>query len=358
MAIAVNDTRWARATGNNGNDGQTTSQTPAADSALIAVVQTDDADGTITVSGGAASLTTQWSQALVTAAGRTYIWTALVNSSPGAFQILADDGEGGLGGVITMKVYEVTGINPNDFIGATATGTSATDNITPTVFNSTVDNSRTIGGAIDTANTATAPTSSDTEDAFVNLGGWGSMAVYKAADTATAGTGVTLNFDSSGATAAWSWAAIEILPPSPPDAPTITSQAGGHERAGVQWTAGATNGGSAVTGHKIRHATAAAPTTWLGTTDTSSTNLYGAVTGLTNGTAYVFQVLAYNAIGDGAWSATSGSATPSDVRGFLLLENGDKFLLENGDRFLLESGAGAAAVGPGFRRRPQQLLYR
>jgi hypothetical protein len=128
-----------------------------------------------------------------------------------------------------------------------------------------------------------------------------------------------------------------------PDAPTVTSQAGGHTRAGVQWTAGA-DGGSAVTSWDIDHATAAAPTTWLGPTNTASTNLYGAVTGLTNGIAYVFRVRGVNAIGNGTWSSTSSSATPSDVRGSFLLESGDKFLLESGDEFLLEAGAGDSDV--------------
>lgn len=128
-----------------------------------------------------------------------------------------------------------------------------------------------------------------------------------------------------------------------PEAPTITFQAGGHERAGLEWTAGL-DGGSAITDWDIDAATAAAPTTWLGVQATGATLLYGAYTGLSNGTAYVFRVRGVNAIGDGAWSSTSGSATPSDVRGAFLLESGDRFLLESGDVFLLESGAGAATA--------------
>lgn len=142
----------------------------------------------------------------------------------------------------------------------------------------------------------------------------------------------------------WILGAIAFKPLiTSPAAPTITSQAGGHTRAGVQWTAGA-DGGSPVTDWDIDAATAAAPTTWLGVQATGSTLPYGAYTGLTNGTAYVFRVRGVNAIGDGVWSATSGSATPSDVRGFFLLEDGtSKFLLENGtDKFLLEAGAATA----------------
>lgn len=151
-------------------------------------------------------------------------------------------------------------------------------------------------------------------------------------------------------TGATSWVAhLLALAPEPvvPLAPTITTQAGGHLRAGVQWTPGS-DGGSAITSWDIDHATAAAPTTWLGPTNTASTNPYGAVTGLTNGTAYVFRVRGVNAVGNGAWSSTSGSATPTDVRGYFKLESGDFFLLESGDKWLLESGPGDGGT-PGMR---------
>ena len=315
MAIAVNDSRWARATGNNGNDGPTSSQTPAADSVLIAVVQTTDSDGTITVSGGGASLAVAWAQQVVTAAGRTYIWTATVGPSPGAFQILADDGEGGLGGPITIKVYEITGAHPADYIGATATGTSASENITPTVFNSTADNSRTFGGGIDTVGNLIAPTSSDVGDAMVDSGGFGGIAVYKAADTATSGTGVTLNFNGSEVTGGWSWAAIEILPAieAAPDAPTnLTGQSGQPGFVPLTWTA--PSAFPAITDYDVDFALASAPTSWLGEVSTGSTAAAFNKTGLTNGVAYVFRVRAVNSVGDGTWSSTSAEFTPDGAQ--------------------------------------------
>lgn len=142
-------------------------------------------------------------------------------------------------------------------------------------------------------------------------------------------------------------------PPEPPAAPVIWAIGSGHERIAAQWTT-PDPGDAPIDGYDFRYATAAAPTTWITTTDVGLIN-YAAFDSLTNGTAYVMQVRAYSSVGDGDWSDTSGSATPSDARGSFLLESGDKFLLENGDEFLLEAGAGAGGTPGmsywGFRMR-------
>jgi hypothetical protein len=344
--------------GSSVNDIATTASfTPPDDCFLVAEVASEDPTWTVTDSTGMV-----WTE-VVRTSGATHIgalWISTYITNPVSMTVAADNGQGGLGPGISLKVYSVTGCNPNDPIGATGSGTSTTNNLTADLYTSTVDGSRGMACGIETAVTGggdTAPTSTDVEDSEMDAFRMAMISLYKAADTSTASTVVTGNFDASGtATAAWKWAAFELLPPSPPDAPTIISVSAGHERGAAQWTDGAT-GGSAITGHKIRHATAAAPTTWLGTTDTSSTDLYGAVTGLTNATGYVFQVLAYNAIGDGAWSATSGTLTPVDDRGVLQMEDGSTFEFEDGTSFELESGAAPDLIlrSP-HRRQYEQLL--
>lgn len=132
----------------------------------------------------------------------------------------------------------------------------------------------------------------------------------------------------------------------PPSAPTILDVDAGHERLAGQWSV-PDDGGSPITDYEMDHATAAAPTTWLGPTSIGGSATSGAITGLTNGVAYVFRVRAINAMGNGAWSSTSSSATPFDDRGNFVLESGDLFLLESGDEFLLESGTGVPPPNEG-----------
>jgi Ca2+-binding RTX toxin-like protein len=102
------------------------------------------------------------------------------------------------------------------------------------------------------------------------------------------------------------------LPTTAPGSPTVGTATAGNASATVNWTAPANNGGSAITGFSVRVVTAAAPTTQVGLLRPAvagQTSLN--VTGLTNGTAYRFQVAATNAIGPGAFSGLSTAVTPS-----------------------------------------------
>jgi len=92
-----------------------------------------------------------------------------------------------------------------------------------------------------------------------------------------------------------------------PDAPTGVEASAGDAQASVSFTAPVNVGGSAISSYyavsnpgQITASGASSPVT---------------VTGLTNGTAYTFQVWALNTFGPGAFSAASGSVTPAAVRG-------------------------------------------
>ena len=92
-----------------------------------------------------------------------------------------------------------------------------------------------------------------------------------------------------------------------PDAPTGVTASAGDAQASVSFTAPANVGGSAISAYyavsnpgQITASGASSPVT---------------VTGLTNGTAYTFQVWALNTFGPGAFSAASGSVTPAAARG-------------------------------------------
>ncbi|WP_295694758.1 fibronectin type III domain-containing protein [Lapillicoccus sp.] len=103
---------------------------------------------------------------------------------------------------------------------------------------------------------------------------------------------------------------IALQPPAPPAIGTATAANGS---ATVRWTAPAPNGGPAVTSYEIvvsSGGTAVTTITGLAPTLTSRV-----VTGLTNGTAYTFQVRALNLVGAGPLSAPSNVVTPAAPAG-------------------------------------------
>jgi hypothetical protein len=98
-----------------------------------------------------------------------------------------------------------------------------------------------------------------------------------------------------------------VTPATVPDAPTGVSATDGDTKATVSWSAPAVNGGSAITGYTVTSSPGNVSKTVNGTT------LTAAVTGLTNGTAYTFTVVATNALGDSVPSTASNSVTPATV---------------------------------------------
>jgi len=119
----------------------------------------------------------------------------------------------------------------------------------------------------------------------------GSYTLYaKAYDTAG-------NFGQSSISVTVSNIAITV-----PGIPTNVSATAGKAQATVSFSAPASNGGSAITSYT---ATSSAGQTATGTASPIT------VTGLTNGTAYTFNVTATNSAGTGPPSAASNSVTPS-----------------------------------------------
>ena len=132
--------------------------------------------------------------------------------------------------------------------------------------------------------------------------------------TANSSNQPTTNYDDADILvdpAAHTWSQIYPAPNSAPGAPTGVSGVAGNAQATVSWTAPASNGGSAITGYNIQYSSNGG-STW---TDASaafktSTLTTQTVTGLTNGTGYIFHVAAINAIGTGAYSSPSSTVTP------------------------------------------------
>jgi hypothetical protein len=224
MAIAIDASSPIRFTGTPANNVDITSAsfTPPANSVLVVCVSADtngNSDNiTISVSGGSLTWTNRVEHDPGDAgamAGHASIWTpadgSTVAASAQTVSVRRTAGHGSTGR-ISVKIYVVTGADTADPTGATGEGHSTTNNITPNAYTSTVNNSRGFGCATDWNQLGT-PTSSDTEDGADYSGAISVVSLHKAADTATSGSTVTMNFDAGGTgNAEWNWVALEIKP--------------------------------------------------------------------------------------------------------------------------------------------------
>ncbi|WP_298120093.1 fibronectin type III domain-containing protein [uncultured Aurantimicrobium sp.] len=108
---------------------------------------------------------------------------------------------------------------------------------------------------------------------------------------------------------------LTATPFTVPGAPTSVVATAGAGQASIAFVA-PSNGGSAITNYQVLYADASNQLVW--TTYTPSPGVTTSpivVTGLTNGTSYVFKVVASNAAGTGLASTVSSAVTPVTVPG-------------------------------------------
>ncbi|MFM8435184.1 MAG: fibronectin type III domain-containing protein, partial [Planctomycetia bacterium] len=107
---------------------------------------------------------------------------------------------------------------------------------------------------------------------------------------------------------------VERQPPAPtaPGAPGVATGLPVNGRVNLSWTAPASNGGSPITDYVVQHSSDNGAN-WTTFNDGTSTATSTVVTGLTNGTNYVFRVAAVNSAGAGAFAAASATVTPRAV---------------------------------------------
>jgi len=95
-----------------------------------------------------------------------------------------------------------------------------------------------------------------------------------------------------------------------PPAPTGVTATAGNAQVSLSWTAPTVLTQTPITDYAVQFSNNGG-STWATFTDGTSTATSATVTGLTNGTAYVFRVAGVNGIGTGAYSTATSSVTPS-----------------------------------------------
>ena len=112
-----------------------------------------------------------------------------------------------------------------------------------------------------------------------------------------------------GSTTSDTSASVTPIPvPGTPNAPTVTR---GDTSVALSWTA-PSNGGSAITDYLVQYSSDSG-SNWTTFADGTSASTTATVTGLTNGTSYVFRIAAVNIAGSGLYSSASSAVTPAGV---------------------------------------------
>ena len=99
--------------------------------------------------------------------------------------------------------------------------------------------------------------------------------------------------------------------------PTSLSATMGNTQVSLAWTAPSYNGGSAITDYSVQYSTNSG-STWSTFSRAASTATTATITGLTNGTAYVFRVAAVNGSGTGDYTSATSSVTPETATASLI----------------------------------------
>jgi hypothetical protein len=223
------------------------------------------------------------------------------------------------GGSFTSMVVRGSAINADKVVVGTPTIHPVSPATNPQTDSGTTTNSTQVCWAWNQVFTSSSPGASYTDGHFVASlasparGGTGSSNAVTDGfyDPAAAGTQTATCTWSNPYTGNTVVVVLDNPPPAAtvPGAPTGVAATAGDSQAAVSWTAPASDGGAAITDYTIQYSSNGG-TSWSTFAHAASTATSITVTGLTNGTAYIFRVAAVNSVGTGAYSTASGSVTP------------------------------------------------
>jgi hypothetical protein len=259
----------------------------------------------------------------------TVTWTAPASNGGGAitgYAVTASPGGQTASVVGTVTTATVTGLSNGNSYSFTVTATNAAGT-GPASTASNVVTLATVPGA-PTAVTAAAGNAQATVSWTAPSSNGGSaitgytVTATPGGQTATVSGSVTIatvsgltngtaytftvratNAAGTGSASAASAASAAVTPATAPGAPTGVTATAGNGHATVSWTAPSSNGGTAITAYSVTSSPG-------GIIASTSGAMTVAVTGLTNGTAYTFTLMATNAAGTGPASPASNSVTP------------------------------------------------
>ena len=221
--------------------------------------------------------------------------TQLVVTSPagtvGATNVIVNNTDGQ--STSTDSRLSFTSSAPTSVSGTVANAQSvvtwtAPASVTPAISNYLVQYSDNGGNSWTSVLRSASTSASQTVTGLIN----GTSYIFRVATINSVGTGT---FSSNSST---------VIPETVPGQPTNLTGNAGNGQATLSWIAPTDNGGRNITTYKVEYSSNSG-SNWTEYTHPNSSSTSLAVTGLNNGTRYVFRVAATNSVGSGTYSSNS-----------------------------------------------------
>jgi hypothetical protein len=295
-------------------------------------VGTPPAPTDLTATAGNASVALSWTAPVLTDGSSVSDYVISYSTNGSTWKVFSDGVSGattttvtGLtnGVAYTFKVAAVNAAGAGTYSTATANTTPITVPGTPTNVTGTPGNNQvTLSWTVPSSNGGSAITNYLVQYTVDGGATWVAFTRSASAQTSAVVAGLINGapyvFRVAAVTAhgvgLWSLVTAAVVPSSVPEAPSNVAGVAGNARVTLSWNAPASDGGSPVTDYAVSYSSNNG-VTWQVFADGVSTATTTTVTGLTNGTSYLFRVSAVGRAGFGPSSAVSASVVPFTIPG-------------------------------------------